>query len=207
MDFASSAPITKVLSKCSDLNYQQCGSALGRRVMTLRLAILCLLMISVSACGLITSSDSYHNPKTDASSAAARYGSVLGGEGGIDLLGGGKKPTDQGGTGIAVNSFLWRASLDTLSFMPLASADPFGGVIITDWYSPAEIPQERFKVNIFILDRQLRTDGLRAAVFHQRRGPNGDWADVAVETTTQSDLENTILTRARQLRVSTTAEK
>jgi hypothetical protein len=90
--------------------------------------------------------------------------------------------------------------------MPLASADPFGGVIITDWYSPPETPQERFKVNIFILDRQLRSDGLRAAVFHQHRGPNGDWVDSPVEPNTQTDLENTILTRARQLRISTTAQ-
>ena len=67
------------------------------------------------------------------------------------------------GSGIAVNSYLWRASLDTISFMPLASADPFGGVIITDWYSPPETPSERFKINVFILDRALPFigDGLK----------------------------------------------
>src|SRR6266851_3052770 len=104
---------------------------------------------------------------------------------------------------IGVNSFLWRASLDTLAFMPLASADPFGGVIITDWYSPPETPDERFKVNVFILDRQLRSDGVRAAVFHQHHDANGAWTDASVEATTQLDLENAILTRARQLRVNT----
>jgi uncharacterized protein DUF3576 len=133
----------------------------------------------------------------------APKGSILG-EGGINLFGGGKT-TDEGGggAGIGVNSYLWRASLDTLAFMPLASADPFGGVIITDWYSPAETPDERFKVNIFILDRQLRADGLRAAVFKQKRQPDGRWADAPVDAATQTDLENSILTRARQLRIST----
>jgi hypothetical protein len=170
------------------------------------LAVLSLTAaVALSACGLITSEGSYKNPKVEPVDAPPPNGSLLGGDGGIDILGGNKKPTEQGGIG--VNSFLWRASLDTLSFMPLASADPFGGVIITEWYSPPDAPQERFKLNVFILDRQLRSDSLRAAVFHQRRGPNGDWLDVPTEPNTATDLENSILTRARQLRVSTTAAK
>ena len=68
---------------------------------------------------------------------------------------------------LGVNSYLWHASLDTLSFMPLASADPFGGVIITDWYSAPDAPNERLKVTIYILDRSLRADGLKIAVFRQ----------------------------------------
>lgn len=108
------------------------------------------------------------------------------------------------GSGIAVNSFLWRASLDTISFMPLASADPFGGVIITDWYSPPETPNERFKINIFILDRALRSDGVRAKVFKQRLGPGGQWQDAGTEEKLHRDLEDAILTRARQLRIGTT---
>ena len=161
--------------------------------------------VALSACGLITSEGSYKNQRVDPVDQPLPNGSILGGEGGLDILGG-KKPTDQGG-GIGVNSFLWRASLDTLSFMPLASADPFGGVIITEWYSPPDAPQERFKLNVFILDRLLRSDSLRAAVFHQRHSPNGDWVDVPTEPKTATDLENSILTRARQLRVSTTAAK
>jgi Domain of unknown function (DUF3576) len=166
-------------------------------------AVLCFAaIVALGGCGYVeTSPDSYRNPKVDPDAAAAQSGSVFGGNG-LDLLGGGKK-TDQGGSGIGVNSFLWRASLDTLAFMPLASADPFGGVIITDWYSPAESPDERFKVNVFILDRQLRADGLRAAVFKQKREPDGRWADAPVDVATQTDLENAILGRARQLRIST----
>jgi len=111
-----------------------------------------------------------------------------------------------GAPGVGVNSYLWRATLDTVSFMPLASADPFGGVIITDWYSPPDEPNERFKVNIFILGRELRADGVRASVFRQDRDPSGNWVDAKVDQTTGTDLENAILTRARQMRLSTAAK-
>jgi hypothetical protein len=103
---------------------------------------------------------------------------------------------------IGVNTFLWRASLDTISFMPVASADPFGGVIITDWYSPPETPNERFKINIFILDRQLRSDGIRATVFRQTQSAEGRWIDSPVDAKTAAGFENSILTRARQLRIA-----
>jgi hypothetical protein len=86
--------------------------------------------------------------------------------------------------------------------MPLSSADPFGGVIITDWYSPPEAADERFKINVYILGRDLRADGVRTAVFRQRQSAAGDWIDAAVDEQTVVDLENAILTRARQLRVA-----
>ena len=113
---------------------------------------------------------------------------------------GGKKKTDEGGGGIGVNALLWRASLDTINFMPIVSADPFGGVIITDWFAPAETPNERFKMNIYILGRDLRADGIKVAVFRQRRDAAGGWTDAAVESRTPIDVENAILTRARQIR-------
>lgn len=123
------------------------------------------------------------------------------GKGGWSIFGGKDDKAKDGSTGIGVNSFLWRASLDTVSFMPLASADPFGGVIITDWYSAAETPEERFKVNIFILDRQLRSDGIKAKVFRQFN-KGGKWVDADVADGTARQLEDAILTRARQLRVA-----
>ena len=107
------------------------------------------------------------------------------------------------GTGVAVNAFLWRASLDTINFIPLVSADPFGGVIITDWYTPAESPNERMKVQITILDRELRADGVRVAVFKQQTSPKGgNWVDAQVDPGTNTSIENAILTRARQLRIA-----
>ena len=130
-------------------------------------------------------------------------GAVSGDNGGLidSLFGGGDDSGGGGGGGIAVNSYLWRASLDTMSFMPLSSADPFGGVIITDWYSPPETPNERVKVNIYILDRQLRADGLRISVFREARN-NNEWLAAAVDPQTVQDLENAILKRARELRIA-----
>ena len=119
---------------------------------------------------------------------------------------GGKKTDEGGGGGIGVNSFLWRATLDTISFMPLASADPFGGVIITDWYNPAQTPNERFKVTIYILDRSLRADGLRVSVFKQVRQGAG-WLDQPAAPETGVSMENAILQRARELRVEAEARR
>jgi hypothetical protein len=117
------------------------------------------------------------------------------------VFGGGE---NQGGGGIGVNSFLWRASLDTISFMPLLSADPFGGVIITEWFSPPETPTERFKMTVYILDKRLRADGVRVALFKQQRSDGREWTDVRPAVETGITLENAILTRARQLRINTT---
>lgn len=103
---------------------------------------------------------------------------------------------------IGVNGYLWRASLDTLAFMPLASADPYGGVIVTDWYVNPEKPDERFKCTVYILDSRLRADGLNVAVFKQNRDAGGAWVDSPTAAQTETDIENSILTRARQLRLS-----
>jgi hypothetical protein len=120
------------------------------------------------------------------------------------LFGSREKQRDESG-GVAVNAYLWRASLDTINFIPLVSADPFGGVIITDWYTPAESPGERMKVQITILDRDLRADGVRVSVFRQQQNARqGGWVDAQVDPRTNIDIENAILTRARQLRIAQT---
>jgi len=110
-----------------------------------------------------------------------------------------------GGGGIAVNSYLWRATLDTISFLPVTSADPFGGVILTDWYAPPETPNERFKLNVYVLGRALRADGLQVSVFRQAMDAAGTWRDSAVDAETSRRIEDSILTRARQLRNETRA--
>lgn len=123
------------------------------------------------------------------------------GEGGI--LGSQKALQGDGsGGGIGVNGYLWRASLDTLAFMPLTSADPFGGVIITDWYTPPESPGERFKVTVYILDRRLRADGLRVSAFKQNLDTTNNWIPVELTPKTITNLENAILVRARELRIT-----
>jgi hypothetical protein len=128
-----------------------------------------------------------------------------GSSGGFPFLGGGKpRPAAGAPAGaIGVNAFLWRATLETLSFMPLASADPFGGVVITDWYSNPEKPDERFKTTVYILDTRLRADGISVNVFKQVKDANGNWVNATVSPQTDIDVENAILTKARQLKVST----
>ena len=104
--------------------------------------------------------------------------------------------------GIGVNAFLWRATLDTLSFMPLLTADPWGGVVNYDWYVNPQTPNERFKATVFILDTRLRADALNVTVTKEVKGADGQWTAAPVAAQTETDLENAILTRARQLNLA-----
>ena len=126
------------------------------------------------------------------------------GEQGLVIGVGGKRPNPgaQEGSALGVNAYLWRGALDTLSFMPLANADPFGGVIITDWYQSPASPGERFKATAYILGRQLRADGVRVRIFRQvSRG--GRWVDDEVSPQTTAEIEDKVLARARELRSQT----
>ena len=155
-------------------------------------------MLTLSACsgtGLTTDAEYKDKQRED----RYKYCSLASESGGFSILGGDKKAEQ---TGLGVNAFLWRASLDTVSFMPIASADPFGGTIITDWYSAPDAPNERAKLNIFILDRELRADGVKVTVFRQTKSAREDWADAPVAPVTASQLEEAILTRARQLKLA-----
>lgn len=108
----------------------------------------------------------------------------------------------QSQVGINVNGHLWRASLDTLSFLPLETADPFGGIINYGWYSTPEAPNERIKATVYILDSRLRADALNVTINRQVRNAAGDWVEAQVSTQTETDIENAILTRARQIRLA-----
>jgi hypothetical protein len=103
------------------------------------------------------------------------------------------------GSAIQVNAYLWRATLDTLSFMPLVSADPFGGVIITDWYSPPATPNERFKANAYILSQQMSANAIQVSLFHQVK-QNGQWQDAETDPATVNGLEDRILAHAADLK-------
>ena len=113
-------------------------------------------------------------------------------------LGGGHPPVAQA-PAIGVNAYLWRATLDTLAFMPLASADPWGGTVLTDWYSDPQKPGERFKATVYILSRDLRSDGIRVNIYRQVL-QNGQWVDATVADSTVGDIENKVLARARHMR-------
>jgi hypothetical protein len=128
-------------------------------------------------------------------------GGKLFGDAGLTFGGGkaGSGSSSQDGAALGVNAYLWRGTLDTLSFMPLVSADPFGGVIITDWYQPPATSGERFKATAYILGRQLRADGVRVAIFRQVL-TDGQWVDAPVSPETVGEIENKVLQRARELR-------
>lgn len=166
-----------------------------------------ILSLGLTACGTDIKREAKYPTGADrASTGGDIYAKPQGifGEGG--LLGSRSNDSAADGSGLAVNSFLWRAALDTISFMPLASADPFGGTILTDWYSDSATPGERYKLNVFILGKQLRSDGVRVRVFRQTATKNGNWRDAEASPETARKLEDTILTRARQLRVAQMGE-
>jgi outer membrane lipopolysaccharide assembly protein LptE/RlpB len=107
-------------------------------------------------------------------------------------------------TQIGVNSYLWRAALDTLSFMPLTQTDSNGGVIVTDWYANPALPTERMKLTVTVLDQDLRADAVRVAASRQV-SQNGQWVDAPVQAATVQKLEEIILAKARDLRRSAVA--
>ena len=156
--------------------------------------------MTLSACGGAkvrgVADDEYQDYRTK----GGDKGKLFGDQGlsfGVGKGAGGTKAEEGGALG--VNAYLWRGALDTLAFMPLASADPFGGVIITDWYQPPAGSGERFKATAYILGRQLRADGVRVSVFRQV-AQSGQWVDAPVNATTTSEIENKVLARARELR-------
>ena len=175
---------------------------------TLQLTVITTALLSITL-GACSGGKVYTPRKKQAGEIGKQYEEVnprqtIFGEGGVQF---GNDPKQQPGAGqgggIGVNSYLWRACLDTIAFMPVTSADPFGGVIITDWFSPSETPAERFKLNVYVLGRALRADGIRVSVFRQIDDGTGNWRDAAVEKDAGRKLEDAILTRARQLRNET----
>ncbi|MCA3361815.1 MAG: DUF3576 domain-containing protein [Roseomonas sp.] len=177
------------------------------RIFSLPMALLLPLGLIIAACS--GDSSQVREVERDEYNTGSRREQLLrstsaaGTSGGITLFGGGTEKGQEsggaGGGGLGVNAFLWRATLDTLSFMPLASADPFGGVIITDWHAPGGVSSERFKATAYVLGRQLRSDGVRISLFRQVRGPGG-WVDAPVSAATAAELEDKVLARARELR-------
>ncbi|TKD51938.1 DUF3576 domain-containing protein [Sphingomonas baiyangensis] len=120
----------------------------------------------------------------------------------LAACGGGDRPREIAAsqvTTIGVNSYLWRASLETLSFMPLLQTDSNGGVIVTDWYVNPNTPGERMKVTVTILDTDLRADAVRVAALREVN-QNGQWVSAPVQAATVQKLEDIILTTARDLR-------
>ena len=146
------------------------------RILTI---LACLAPLLLTACGSTSASEDMQGSSDDAAATMPQLG---------------------------VNGYLWRASLDTLHFMPLKSADQVGGVIITEWYAEPTNPNEQLKVTVYISDKRLRADAIKVSVFRQIRSANG-WVDAQVNADTASKLENAILARARQLHIASAEQE
>lgn len=155
-------------------------------------------LLSLSACGGVKTAAPTVNNYETGGMGAAPSGSL----GSLFTFGKGGASSGGIASNIQVNAFLWRATLDTLSFMPMASADPFGGVVITDWYSPPSAPDTRFKANAYILSKDLTASAIQVSVFEQVL-QNGQWVDTQADPSIATGLENRILARAADLQAAT----
>jgi Domain of unknown function (DUF3576) len=178
--------------------------------------VLALCLPLLAGCGQSRPNDPSGNSADYYQGGASQMlavGSMTGGDNTISLgvrkdrpgtAGGGAGGGAAGGGGLAINAYLWRGALDTLSFMPLASADPFGGVIVTDWYAPPASSSERFKATAYIMGSELRSDAVRVAIYRQVL-QDGQWVDATVSPMTVGEIEDKVLARARELRTQSQA--
>lgn len=119
------------------------------------------------------------------------------------VLGLAKKPSEREPgprTGSTVSPIAWQAALDTMNFVKLSSEDPLSGMLVTNWYSPPDKPNERYRITVFVLSRELRSDSVAVTVDRQQLSPTGEWVATTVARKVQDDLETAILRRAGQLK-------
>ncbi len=160
--------------------------------------IIFLLSGLLSACSTGEGGETSY-PKSKEEREWEKVGKLSGDEG-LVIVGGKKKSA--GTAGINVNSFLWKAALDVVHKMPLLSADPFGGTILTDWHKPTADSKERYKLNVFIIGAELRSDAARVTVFKQIQDGRGQWVDTVVPDELSTQIEDKILLTARNMKFS-----
>jgi len=161
-------------------------------------AALSLLLLSACSGPLVIDNTPEKDPNDSGSFLTGRD------EGGISL--GDLTPKSNGTAGLPVNALIWRAALDVTSVLPIADVDAFGGSIVSEWYAVPETPNERIKLSIFVLSKELRSDGIRVVVNTQNRASNGDWVDGGIDEELSRKLEELILSRAREIRAETIGE-
>ncbi len=166
--------------------------------MSKKLFISVLALTLLAGCSGVNPDSQYPKPREVVD--RARIGKITGEEG-LTLFGG-KRSRSSTADAINVNAYLWRATLDVVHFMPLLSADPFGGTVLTDWYQSPEHKKERFKVNVFIIGAELRSDALKVTAFRQVQDNSGNWRDQNVHPALAKEIEEKILLKARDLKVS-----
>ena len=139
---------------------------------------------------------------SDAQNRLITGGGLLGEKASFSFLDGGRSDNTQtSAVGLPINPYLWRASLETISFMPLSSTDPFAGTIITDWYTAETALGERCKLNVFIKGQDLKTENLKVSSFCQLL-KNNQWVNTSSKNEDNIKLENVILNKAKKLRLT-----
>lgn len=162
--------------------------------------VLALTIIGIGGCGI---GGSAPRDRSDPDESAGGLGSSDEGGRISDIQGLIESDSGAGGDGLTpINRHLWRASLDTLAFLPLNSTDPFTGVVATDWAASPEAPNERLKVTAYIKSPALSASSLQVAVFREIRGEGGSWVSAPVSGSTARQLEDAILLRARELKIA-----
>lgn len=159
-----------------------------------KLSLIIMLLATVVACSGNTEKGSY--PKSPEEREQERIGRLTG-----EGLMMGKKRRSQATESINVNSYIWRASLDKIYFMPIVSADPFGGTIITDWYKASADAREQFKVSIVIIGNELRSDAVKVSVYKKKLLSNGKWSEQEFDHKVATEIEEAILLRAREIKI------
>lgn len=164
------------------------------------IATLTASLFMLTGCsGDLSSKDDKPTPIGRAETRKRDFGNLFGDD--FLMFGGPKKRGSSDMVGSAtVNPFIWRASLDTISFMPLSSADAVGGVIVTDWYTIPSKLNERIKVTIYVTNPQLRADAVKVTIYKQAN-KGGAWVNAPTDAKSATEMENIILSKARQLRV------
>ena len=147
---------------------------------------------------LINSANNKEMAMSDAENRLRTGGGLFGKKAGINVLGENKDNNAVSSIGMPINPYLWKGSLETIDFMPLLSADPFAGIIITDWYSYGNTVNERCKINIFIKGLELKTSNLKVGTICQSF-KNNKWIDLPTNTTSSAQLENAILNKAKKI--------
>ena len=158
---------------------------------------------------IINRSGTPFNPATDkklamddAQNRLITGGGLFGKKASINLLGDENDSQQTSvGMGLPINPFLWRASIETINFMPLASTDPFAGTIITDWYTAENSFGERCKLNIFINGADMKTENLKVSSFCQSL-KNNQWVNSPSNSENNTRLENAILNKAKKLKLT-----
>ena len=164
----------------------------------LKLLFLILTVTFVASCGLGGVVEDQQSPEDRLKYGGPNSGKLFGD---ITIWGGKKKEGESEQRGLSVNAVAWKATLDVLSFLPLVSADPFSGIIITDWYSEDDHQDERFKINAFVEGGALRADSIKVSVFKQVKSDSGDWLVVDPDAGSARKIENAILQRAREIKI------